>query len=219
MDLVETRASDLTAELAEAVRACRLCAPRFAASRTAHAPNPVPWLSATAPVLLCGQAPGARVHALGRPFDDPSGDRLRDWLGVDRAAFYDRTRFAVLPMAFCFPGYDARGADLPPPAVCAATWRARALAAMPGVRLILLIGGHAQRWHLGPPARSVTETVRGWRSCAPGLVPLPHPSWRNTAWLRRNPWFEAELVPELRSRVSRLLVGRQPDSQERGPRR
>ena len=109
-----------TETLAEAIRACRLCAERFAATRTAHAPRPVPWLSATAPILLCGQAPGARVHALGRPFDDPSGDRLRDWLGVDRDAFYDRRRFAVLPMAFCFPGYDAEGSDLPPPPLCAA---------------------------------------------------------------------------------------------------
>jgi uracil-DNA glycosylase len=192
-------------ELAESVRACRLCAARFAATRTAHAPRPVPWLSATAPILLCGQAPGARVHALGRPFDDPSGDRLRDWLGVDRATFYDRRRFAVLPMAFCFPGYDAKGADLPPPPICAATWRARALAAMPAVRLTVLIGGHAQRWHLGRATGSVTETVRAWQSFGPAFLPLPHPSWRNTAWLRRNPWFEAELVPELRARVARLL--------------
>jgi uracil-DNA glycosylase len=197
-------ASD-TERLAEAVRACRLCAPRFAATRTAHTPRPVPWLSATAPILLCGQAPGARVHARGRPFDDPSGDRLRDWLGVDRATFYDRRRFAVLPMAFCFPGYDARGADLPPPPVCAATWRAKALAAMPLVRLTLLIGGHAQRWHLGRNAGTVTEAVRAWRAAGPAVLPLPHPSWRNTAWLRRNPWFEAELVPELRSSVARLL--------------
>ncbi len=192
-------------ELAEAVSACRLCAARFAATRTAHAPRPVPWLSATAPILLCGQAPGARVHALGRPFDDPSGDRLRDWLGVDRASFYDRRRFAVLPMAFCFPGYDVKGADLPPPPLCAATWRARALAAMPAVRLTVLIGGHAQRWHLGRGTGSVADTVRAWESFGPSFLPLPHPSWRNTAWLRRNPWFEAELVPELRARVSRLL--------------
>ena len=194
------------AALTEEIRACRLCAARFAATASAHAPRPVPWLSATAPILLCGQAPGARVHALGRPFDDPSGDRLRDWLGVDRATFYDRARFAVLPMAFCFPGYDAKGADLPPPAVCAATWRARALAAMPAVRLTLLIGGYAHRWHLGGAARPVSDTVRDWRAAGPQALPLPHPSWRNTAWLRRNPWFEAELVPELRARVARLLA-------------
>ena len=146
------------------------------------------------------------MHALGRPFDDPSGDRLRDWLGVDRDTFYDRSRFAVLPMAFCFPGYDAKGADLPPPAVCAATWRARALAAMPAVRLTLLIGGYAHRWHLRGPARPVSDTVRDWRATGPDTIPLPHPSWRNTGWLKRNPWFEAELVPELRARVARLLA-------------
>jgi uracil-DNA glycosylase len=188
--------------LTAAIAACRLCAASFAATRTAHSPRPVPWLS-DAPILVCGQAPGARVHALGRPFDDPSGDRLRDWLGVDRATFYDQRRFAVLPMAFCFPGYDAKGADLPPPPLCARTWRARALAAMPRVRLTLLIGGHAQRWHLGTGA--VTATARNWRSYGPDTIPLPHPSWRNIAWLKRNPWFEAELVPEVRSRVRELL--------------
>jgi uracil-DNA glycosylase len=194
------------AALTDEIRTCRLCAGRFALTATAHAPRPVPWLSETAPILLCGQAPGARVHALGRPFDDPSGDRLRDWLGVDRDTFYDRSRFAVLPMAFCFPGYDAKGADLPPPAVCAATWRARALAAMPAVRLTLLIGGYAHRWHLRGAARPVSETVREWRAAGPDTIPLPHPSWRNTGWLKRNPWFEAELVPELRAHVARLVA-------------
>jgi uracil-DNA glycosylase len=192
--------------IAEAVRGCRLCAQAFAATRTAHAPRPVPWLSASAPILVAAQAPGARVHALGRPFDDPSGDRLRTWLGIDRATFYDRSRFAVLPMAFCFPGYGAKGADLPPPPVCAATWRARALAAMPAVRLTLLVGGYAQRWHLGRRAGPVSDTVRAWRELGPDALPLPHPSWRNTAWLKRNPWFEAELLPVLRARVARLLA-------------
>ena len=189
--------------LGNAIAACRLCAPRFARTATSHAPRPVPWLS-HAPVLVCGQAPGARVHALGRPFDDRSGDRLRDWLGVDRATFYDRRRFAVLPMAFCFPGYDGKGGDLPPPALCAATWRARALAAMPRVRLTLLVGAHALRWHLGD-ARPVAAIVQDWRAAPPGVLPLPHPSWRNTGWLKRNPWFEAELVPVLRARVAALV--------------
>jgi uracil-DNA glycosylase len=125
-------------------------------------------------------------------------------MGVDRDAFYDQRRFAVLPMAFCFPGYDARGADLPPPPLCAASWRAAALAAMPRVRLTLLVGGHAQRWHLRR-ARPVTEAVRDWRAAGPALLPLPHPSWRNSAWLKRNPWFEAELVPELRARIAAAL--------------
>lgn len=195
---------DSLASLTDEVRACRACAGRFAATRTRHAPRPVPWLSADAPILLCGQAPGARVHELGRPFDDRSGDRLRDWLGVDRATFYDRRRFAVLPMAFCFPGYDAAGSDLPPPPLCAALWRTRALATMPQVRLTLLIGSHAQRWHLGR-TRPVSEAVADWRSRLPDLLPLPHPSWRNTGWLKRNPWFEAEVVPELRARVAALL--------------
>ena len=166
----------------------------------------MPWLSDRAPVLIAGQAPGAQVHAKGRPFDDRSGDRLRDWLGVDRAAFYDRDRFAVLPMAFCFPGYDARGADLPPPPVCAATWRARALAAMPqrapdaaDRRPRPAVAARARRGH--------RDRARAGATSAPTLLPLPHPSWRNTGWLRRNPWFETELVPELRRRVA-ALIGR-----------
>lgn len=203
----EEAEGDGLARLVEAIRGCRLCAGRFAATATRHAPRPVPWLSAEAPILVAGQAPGMKVHERGRPFDDASGDRLRAWMGVDRDAFYDRRRFAVLPMAFCFPGYDAKGSDLPPPPVCAGTWRAAAMAAMPGVRLVLLIGGHAQRWHLGPQPGGVTETVRAWREAPPQILPLPHPSWRNTAWLRRNPWFEAELVPELRRRVARLIGG------------
>ncbi len=192
------------ADVSAEISACRICRERFAATATAHAPRPVAWLS-EAPILICGQAPGARVHKSGIPFDDPSGDRLRDWLGVDRAAFYDRARFAVLPMAFCFPGYDAKGSDLPPPKVCADTWRARALGAMPGVKLMLLVGGYAQTWHLG--TRNVTETVAAWRDHVPAVLPLPHPSWRNTGWLKKNPDFEAELVPWLRARVAEVLSG------------
>lgn len=195
-----------TAALAELIGGCRLCAERFAATRTAHVPRPVVRLSAVAPVLIAGQAPGARVHASGLPFDDRSGDRLRDWMGVSRAEFYDLSRFAIVPMAFCFPGYDAKGADLPPPPVCARAWRARTLAAMPQVRLTLPVGGHAQRWHLGTRAPGVTETVRNWRAFGPDAMPLPHPSWRNTGWLRRHPWFEAELVPELRRRIAALAA-------------
>lgn len=190
--------------LEDEIRACTLCADRFAATATAHAPRPVPWLSAAAPILVCGQAPGAQVHAKGRPFDDASGERLRDWMGIGRETFYDRAKVAVLPMAFCFPGYDAKGSDLPPPALCAATWRARALAAMPGVRLTLLVGTHAQGWHLGT-RRPLAAVMTGWRDRLPGLLPLPHPSWRNTRWLRVNPWFEAEVVPWLRAEVRRLL--------------
>jgi uracil-DNA glycosylase len=146
-----------------------------------------------------------RVHKANRPFWDASGQRLRDWMGVDEATFYDRDREAILPMAFCFPGYDAAGSDLPPPRVCAATWRERALSHLPDLRLTLLIGAYAQGWHLGG-RESVTARVAGWRDHAPGVFPLPHPSWRNTAWLKRNPWFEAELLPVLRARVKEVLA-------------
>lgn len=192
------------ATLVPAATACRLCADDFARTETRHAPRPVLWLSTTAPILIAGQAPGARVHARGRPFDDPSGDRLRAWLGVDRSAFYDRDRFAILPMAFCFPGYDAKGSDLPPPKRCAKTWRQAALAAMPQVKLTLLVGGYAQAWHLSQ-RRSVTETVKAWHAHTPSTLPLPHPSWRNTAWLAKNPWFEADVLPWLRARVAALI--------------
>ncbi len=191
-------------DLVARIGACRLCAPRFAATATAHAPRPVVWFRPSARILIAGQAPGARVHASGRPFSDPSGERLRDWLGMDDATFYDRDRVAILPMAFCFPGYDAKGADLPPPPLCAATWRDQVLAALGEVRLTVLVGGHAQRWHLRTRA-GVTETVRGWRDHAPQVFPLPHPSWRNTAWLKGNPWFAEELLPHLRQAVTQAL--------------
>lgn len=190
--------------LVEALRACTLCRDRFAATATAHAPRPVVWFRPGARLLVAGQAPGARVHASGVPFDDASGARLRGWMGVTAEQFYDLDRVAVVPMAFCFPGYDAKGADLPPPAVCAATWREQVMAVLPRLRLRLLVGGAAQRWHLGPG--SVTQRVAEWRAHArTGVFPLPHPSWRNSGWLRRNPWFEAELVPELQRAVARVL--------------
>jgi uracil-DNA glycosylase len=173
---------------------------------TAHVPRPVPWFESGARLLVAGQAPGLRVHEAGRPFADPSGDRLRGWLELAPAAFYDRSRVAIVPMAFCFPGYDAKGSDLPPPPLCATTWRSEVLAALPDLQLTILVGGHAQRWHLRSRA-SVTATVRGWRDHAPGVFPLPHPSWRNTAWLKRNAWFEEELLPELRKRVREVMDG------------
>jgi uracil-DNA glycosylase len=155
-------------------------------------------------LLIAGQAPGARVHASGRPFTDASGDRLRLWTGLSEAEFYDRERVAVVPMAFCFPGYDAKGADLPPPPVCAATWRAEVMAGLPQVRLVLAVGGAALRWHLGPG--KVADQVAGWPAAlVRGVFPLPHPSWRNTGWLRRNPWFETELLPELRTAVRAVM--------------
>ncbi|MCW8842119.1 MAG: uracil-DNA glycosylase family protein [Rhodobacteraceae bacterium] len=194
----------MTDELVQEIGACRVCAAQFAATATRHSPRPVVWFRPGARVLIVGQAPGARVHESGRPFTDPSGDRLRDWLGLDAATFYDRDRVAILPMAFCFPGYDAKGSDLPPPPICAATWRERIMEALGEVRLTLVVGGYAQKWHLRHK-RGVTETVRGWRDHAPDLYPLPHPSWRNTAWLRKNPWFEAELLPDLRQRLKEVL--------------
>ena len=192
--------------LTDRIAGCRLCADRFAGTATAHAPRPVLYPSATARLLIASQAPGARVHASGVPFDDASGDRLRDWLGVGRDVFYDRRRVAIVPMGFCFPGYDGRGADLPPPVDCARTWRPQVMAEMPQVETVLLVGGYAQKWHLGAAAAGgVTGTVRGWRDLAPRFVPLPHPSWRNTAWLKKNPWFEGEVLPWLRSHVRRLV--------------
>jgi uracil-DNA glycosylase len=185
---------------------CRICAARFAVTATRHVPRPVVWFRPGARVLVCGQAPGARVHASGRPFDDASGVRLRDWMGIGPDVFWDRERVAVVPMAFCFPGYDAKGNDLPPPRVCAETWHARVMASLAGVELTVLVGGHAMAWHLGGRV-SVTERVRGWRDWAPRVFPLPHPSWRNTGWLKRNPWFGEELVPALRARVAEVLGG------------
>ena len=190
--------------LVQQIKNCRLCAARFAATETAHDPRPVPWFATSARILIAGQAPGLRVHESGRPFTDPSGDRLRDWLGLSEAQFYDRSRVAIVPMAFCFPGYDAKKSDLPPPKLCSETWHEQVMAVLPDLRLRLLVGGAAHRWHLGTRA-SVTETVKGWRAGAPHSFPLPHPSWRNTAWIKKNPWFEAELLPALRARVKELM--------------
>ncbi|MBU2959743.1 uracil-DNA glycosylase family protein [Citreicella sp. C3M06] len=192
-------------ELADHLRACRLCAPRFATTRTQHAPRPVVWFAPGARLLIASQAPGLRAHQSQKPFDDASGIRLRDWLGLDEATFWDRSKVAIIPMAFCFPGYDAAGSDLPPPPICRATWHDRLFAALGDVQLRLYIGGYAHRYHLGVKT-GVTETVRGWRDHLPGAIPLPHPSWRNTAWLKRNPWFEAELLPVLRSRVREAMT-------------
>ena len=183
-----------------------ICAERFAATETGHEPRPVAWLSSTAPILIAGQAPGARVHESGRPFTDPSGDRLRDWLGVDEEAFYDRSKFAILPMAFCFPGYDAKGSDRPPPKICADTWRDQAMSEMPQTKLILLIGGYAQKWHLPETKKlNVTQRVEGWRDYAPEAFALPHPSWRNTGWLKKNPWFAQEVLPRMQARIKDVL--------------
>lgn len=193
----------MTRTLPDRIRACRLCAGRFHATATGHAPRPVVWFSGPVPILVVGQAPGLRVHETGLPFNDRSGDRLRHWMGIGREIFYDQAKLAIVPMAFCFPGYDSKGSDLPPPPVCAVTWRHQVMAVLGQPALTLLVGGAAQRWHLG--TRNVTQTVAGWRDHAPRVFPLPHPSWRNTGWLRKNPWFEAELLPVLRARVKEVL--------------
>jgi uracil-DNA glycosylase len=191
----------LDAVLAD-IRACRACAGEFH-----HEPRPVVRVTAQTRLLICGQAPGRLVHESGLPFDDPSGDRLRGWMGVDRATFYDHPAIGVAAMAFCFPGTNPKGGDYPPPARCAALWRLRLLAQLPKVELTLLVGLPAQRWALGAAAtRSMTETVARWREHPPERLPLPHPSWRNTAWLRRHPWFEAEVAPYLRQRVAAILA-------------
>ncbi|MEM9582971.1 MAG: uracil-DNA glycosylase family protein [Pseudomonadota bacterium] len=183
---------------------CAICTSRFAATHTRHAPRPVVWFDRGARILIAGQAPGARVHESGKPFTDPSGDRLRDWMGIGEEVFYDRSRVAIVPMAFCFPGYNAKGSDLPPPPVCATTWRTPIAEALADVRLTLLIGGYAQKWHLRTKT-NVTETVERWRDHAPRAFPLPHPSWRNNAWIKRNAWFEAEALPALKSAVRDVL--------------
>ncbi|MYF90435.1 MAG: uracil-DNA glycosylase family protein, partial [Boseongicola sp. SB0676_bin_33] len=180
---------------------------RLPATATGHRPRPVVWFESPARLLVAGQAPGRQVHESGIPFKDRSGDRLRDWMGVDESTFYDTSRVAIVPMAFCFPGYGASGSDLPPPAICTETWRARVLDRLPAIRLTLLVGAHAHAWHLALPRKArVTETVRSWKSRLPDAFPLPHPSWRNTAWLSSNPWFETDLLPELKTRVQEALA-------------
>lgn len=197
------------------IRGCRACVVAPAGKPLPHAPRPVVRVAPSARIAVCGQAPGARVHASGIPFDDASGVRLRSWMGVTPAQFYDERKVAILPMGFCFPGNDAKGGDLPPRRECAPLWRDKVLAQLPELELMLLVGQYAQRWHLSrrferPWRTGLTDTVRDWRTLVhanarPVLIPLPHPSWRNTGWLKANPWFEAELVPELQSRV-RLMM-------------
>ena len=190
--------------LRDQINNCRICADRFAATPTRHSPRPVVWFNEAPRILIAGQAPGMRVHASGKPFDDKSGDRLRDWLGITAKVFYDRPKVAIVPMAFCFPGYDTKGADLPPPKVCQETWHDRVMQQLADVPLTIVVGGYAQRYHLGAKA-GVTATVQGWRDLAPRVYPLPHPSWRNTGGLKKNPGFADELLPDLRAQVKDAL--------------
>lgn len=183
------------------IRACRACE-----AHLPHGPRPVLQVGRSARILVVGQAPGARVHASGVPWDDKSGERLRDWMGVDRDAFYDPNRVALVPMGYCYPGRGASG-DLPPRPECAALWLERVLAEMPHIRLTLLVGAYAQRRFL-PDARraSLTDTVAAWRDFGPSRLPLPHPSPRNQGWFKHHPWLERELLPVLRTRVAAALA-------------
>jgi uracil-DNA glycosylase len=196
----------------DALRACRLCRDAPAASPPLpHEPRPIIQASPAARLLIASQAPGIRAHNSGRPFMDPSGARLRAWLGLDEPAFYDETRVAIVPMGHCFPGWDAKGGDLPPRPECAPRWRVPVLSRLTNLRLILTIGLYAQRWHLGDAWRGdLTATVRDWRAILARksgvpVLPLPHPSWRNNGWLKRHPWFEQECLPALREQVATIL--------------
>lgn len=194
-----TKLADHTdAELLTAVKHCESC------PDLPLGPRPIIQWDPAANILIAGQAPGSRTHAKGIPFDDPSGDRLRDWLGVDRETFYDPQIFAIVPMAFCFPGTGKSG-DLPPPSRCAHLWREPLLSRLRNVQLTVVLGQYAAAWHGDGTRRSVTQAVSRWREDMPYRVVLPHPSPRNRLWLVQNPWFERELLPNLRSRVGEIV--------------
>ncbi|WP_321449784.1 uracil-DNA glycosylase family protein [uncultured Cohaesibacter sp.] len=204
-------ASKLT-RLTERIESCRICCAAPNGAALPHEPRPVVRLSSTARICIAGQAPGMKVHKTGIPFNDPSGDRLRDWMGIDRDCFYDQRKIAIVPMGFCFPGYDAKGGDLPPRKECVKAWHDEIFAGMPQLEVILVIGQYAQRYHLGKRrAKTLTQTVEQakavWNETAsPRILPLPHPSWRNTAWLKKNPWFERDILPFLKEEVHKLLA-------------
>jgi uracil-DNA glycosylase len=180
-------------QVSREARACTLC-------KRALEPNPVFRVARSARLLVVGQAPGRRVHESGIPWNDPSGDVLRLWLAMDREAFYDTSRIAIVPIGLCYPGTED-GADLPPMPRCAPRWQARFRAALPDIRLTLLVGSYAQAYYLSARRKTMSETVRAFRDYLPAFFPLPHPSWRNLLWRRNNPWFEEEVLPELRRRV------------------
>jgi uracil-DNA glycosylase len=188
-------------ELLVSMRACSAC------EGLPLGPRPIFQIDPRAPILIVGQAPGRITHEKGVPFDDPSGNRLRQWLGVTRDEFYDPEKFAILPMGLCFPG-TAKGGDLPPRPECAPLWRARVLAQLPNIQLTITLGKHAQDWHLGKGRNAnLTETVQNWRAHWPKLLPLPHPSPRNISWFKKNGWFENDIIPALREKVRELDCG------------
>ena len=201
--------------LLETIRACRICRDRPAGRALPHEPRPIFRISSTARLVIASQAPGARAHASGVPFNDPSGQRLRAWMGLDEAAFYDVSRVAIVPMGFCFPGHDDLKGDLPPRPECRVAWHEHVFARLPQVETILAIGLFGIRFHADrlrpelPRPTALGETVAAWRRYADGssprILPLPHPSWRNTGWLKAHPWFETDVLPELRREVLRLV--------------
>ncbi len=197
--------------LQQKISACRICIDNPLGSPLPHEPRPVAVLSSKAKLMIIGQAPGTRVHASGKPFTDPSGDRLRDWMGIDEEVFYNPNKLAIAPMGFCFPGLDRKGGDLPPRKECSSFWQHQVLEAMPQVELILLIGMYAQKFHMKENvAKTLTETVKNWQSVFnassnPKLLPLPHPSWRNSGWIKKNQWFSDAVLPALRKEVARLV--------------
>lgn len=185
--------------LIDDVRACTICAEYLPLG-----PRPIIQIHPSAKILIAGQAPGKKVHETGIPFDDPSGKRLREWLGLTKEEFYKPQNVAILPMGFCYPGTGKSG-DLPPRPECAPEWRERLLALLDKLQLTIVLGTYAQKYHFGKDSSSVTELVKSWRQYWPDKVPLPHPSPRNNIWLKKNPWFEQELVPELQQRVAVLI--------------
>ncbi len=202
--------SDLNAMLS-AIRQCRTCIETPYGQPLPHEPRPVLRVSATARLAICGQAPGTRVHQSGMPFTDPSGNRLRSWLDMAPETFYDEARVAIVPMGFCFPGLDSKGGDLPPRRECARQWHRDLFKVLPNIELILAVGAYAQAFHLGDKrGKTLRDTMLAWRthlgvSQTPRVFPLPHPSWRNNAWLKKNPWFEEELLPVLRREVRKVV--------------
>ncbi|MBX9618151.1 MAG: uracil-DNA glycosylase family protein [Hyphomicrobiales bacterium] len=208
--------SESFARLASEIRACRVCVSNPRGSPLPHEPRPVFRGKPGARIVLAGQAPGTKVHLSGKPYTDASGERLRSWLGVDDATFYDETNLAIIPMGFCFPGQDAKGGDLPPRPECAATWHDRLMQQFRNIELLVLIGQYAQRYHfrrLGLDAHlgsSLQATVENWQiaygaNASLRVIPVPHPSWRNTGWLKKNPWYERDLLPVLQADVRRIL--------------
>lgn len=199
--------------LVKDIRNCRICLDAPEKTQLPHEPRPVLAVSQTAKICICGQAPGTRVHASGRPFTDPSGVRLRSWLNLDETQFYDASKIAIVPMGFCFPGQNARGSDLPPRKECRQKWHDELFAQMPQIELMLVIGQYAMDYHLHDRKKAnLTDTVSAWREYwyeaqqegKPRVMPLPHPSWRNNSWLKKNAWFELDVLPVLKQEIARL---------------